>query len=147
MRVFFISTRTCAIAVLTVIVPLGCGPSTSGPESHEQLEIMQIGQLFHIYQRGQKPPPQAIGDVERLKDVLPAAVKAVKSKDVIVYWGVGLADGPDAASTVLAYQKDVPEKGGEVLMQDGSAKKMTAEEFNAAKKPPGAKTGDAPARK
>ena len=64
---------------------------------------------------------------------------------MLVYWGAGLSDGPDAASTVLAYQKDVPEKGGEVLMQDGTPKKMTADEFKAARKPEGATTDPGPA--
>ena len=72
--------------------------------------------------------------------MFPAAVASIKSKEVLVYWGVGISDGPEAASTVLAYHKDVPEKGGEVLMQDGTAKKMTAEEFQAAPKPAGATT-------
>ncbi len=57
-----------------------------------------------------------------------------------MYWGVGLSDSAEAASTVLAYQKDVPEQGGEVLMQNGTAKKMTADEFKAAAKPAGATT-------
>ena len=64
---------------------------------------------------------------------------------MLVYWGAGISDEPEAASTVLAYHKDVPEKGGEVLMQNGKARKMTAEEFKAAPKPAGAKIDEAPA--
>jgi hypothetical protein len=147
MHVLNRSARVCLMAALTVIVPVGCGPSAAGPESPEELKIMQISQLFHIYQRGQKPPPQGINDAESLRQVVPAAVAAIRSKEYIVYWGVGVSDGPEASSTVLAYQKDVPEKGGEVLMQDGKATKMTAEEFKAAKKPVGAKTDGEPADK
>jgi hypothetical protein len=134
-----LSARACVLLVLTVIVPVGCGPSTAGPESHEEFAISQVAQIFQMRQRAQKAPPQGFKDVEGQQAVVPAAVASIKSGEVIVYWGVGLDDSSEGASTVLAYQKDVPEKGGEVLMQNGKAKKMTAEEFKAAKKPPGAK--------
>ncbi len=38
------------------------------------------------------------------------------------------------SNTVLAYAKDVPEKGGWVLMGDGTARQMTPEEFKKAPK-------------
>jgi hypothetical protein len=149
--------RACVLVVLTVIVPVGCGPSTAVPESHEEFTISQVAQIFQMRHRAQKPAPKGIKDVEDRQAAVPAAVAAIKSGDVkvywgveiddgsgdvIVYWGTGLADGSEAASTVLAYQKDVPEKGGEVLMQDGNTRKMTAEEFKAAKKPAGGKLED-----
>jgi hypothetical protein len=133
----------CAAAVLAAILPVGCGPSTAAPESREELSILQVGQVFHAYQKQQKPPPKELKDILPLQRVLPTAVESIRSKDVLVYWGVGISDAPEAASTVLAYHKDVPEKGGEVLMQDGTAKKMTAAEFQAAPKPPGATTESA----
>jgi hypothetical protein len=132
--------RACAEAVLAAIVPVGCGHSTAGPDSAAQLKIGQIGQLFHIYQKRQSSPPQGIKDVESLRVNLPAAVGSIRSGEVLVYWGAGISRGPEASSPVLAYHKDVPEKGGEVLMQDGTAKKMSAEEFKAAPKPAGATT-------
>jgi len=138
--------RACAAAVLAALLPTGCGPSSAGPESVAQLSIAQVGQIFHVYQKREKSPPQGLKDLQSLQNVFPAAVASIKSKEVLVYWGVGISDGPEAASTVLAYHKDVPEKGGEVLMQDGTAKKMSAEEFKAAPKPAGATTeGAAPA--
>ena len=132
-------TRACVLAMLTIIVPVGCGPSDSSPGSREEFTISQVAQIFRMRQRAQKPPPNSIKDIEGQQAVNAAAFAAIKAGDVIVNWGVGLADDAEAASTVLAYQKDVPEKGGEVLMQDGNAKKMTAEDFKAAKKPPGTK--------
>ena len=125
-----------AATVLLIIHPVGCGPSTAGPESLTQYSIGQIGQLFHLYQKGQKPPPKGLQDILPLERALPGAVGSIKSKEVLIYWGAGLSDAPEAASTVLAYQKDVPEKGGEVLMQDGTAKKMTAAEFQSVRNRP-----------
>ncbi len=141
-------TRACAAATLAAIVASGCGPSSAGPESPAQLSIGQVGQLFHRYQKAGKEPPKGLSDIQTLQRELPAAVESIRSKEVLVYWGVGVSTGSEAASTVLAYHKDVPEKGGEVLMQDGTAKKMTAEEFAAAPKPAGATTeGAAPPKK
>ena len=140
--------RACVAAVLAAIFPMGCGPSTAGPESVAQLSIGQVGQIFHRLSEGAKATAQGLNDLQSLQRMYPAAVESIKSKDVLIYWGVGLSDGPEAASTVLAYHKDVPENGGEVLMQDGTAKKMTAEEFKAAPKPAGATTeGAAPSKK
>ena len=127
-----------------MIFPIGCGgPSTAGPDSAAQLSIGQVAQIFHVYQKGQKPPPQGIKDLQPMQRMYPAALESIKSGEVLVYWGAGISDAPDAASTVLAYHKDVPEKGGEVLMQDGTAKIMTAEQFQAASKPAGATTDGA----
>jgi hypothetical protein len=147
MQVSTTIARAGKAALLAAILPLGCSTSTVGPESTEQLKILQVGQLFHMFQKGQKSPPTGIKDFARLGSNLPAALSSLRSHDVLVYWGVGLSDGPEAASTVLAYQKDVPEKGGEVLMQDGTARKMTAEEFQAAPKPAGATTDDSTSAK
>jgi hypothetical protein len=132
----------CAIfaAMPVVALPIGCSHSGNAPESAAQLSIGQVGQLFHRYQKGQQPPPQELKDLLPLQRVYPAAIDSIRSKDVLVYWGAGISAEPQAASTVLAYHKDVPEKGGEVLMQDGTPKKMTAEEFRAALKPAGATT-------
>jgi hypothetical protein len=147
MRTSKVFARACAAAIVAASVASGCGPSSAGPESHAQLSIAQIGQLFHRYQKGQNSPPRGLDDLQPMQRILPAAFDSIKSRDVLVYWGVGISDAPEAASTVLAYHKDVPEKGGEVLMQDGTARKMTADEFQAAPKPAGATTESAPAPK
>jgi hypothetical protein len=137
--------RAGLAAVLTAMLAVGCGPSTAGPRSSEHLSIAQVGQVFHLYQKGNKPPPKGPADLAALQRPFPGAIDSINSRNVLVYWGVGIADGSEAASTVLAYHKDVPQKGGEVLMQDGTARTMTAEEFQAAKKPAGATTDFPPA--
>ena len=109
--------------MLATVFPLGCGPSTAGPKvAGSALDWPGLGQAFHVYQKGQKRLPRGPKDLQSLQNLFPAAIASVTSKEVLVYWGVGMSDGPDAASTVLAYHKNVPENGGEVLMQDGTAK-------------------------
>jgi hypothetical protein len=147
MQVFQTMRRAglASLALPAVLALIGCGgPGSSGSEarSREHYSIGQIGQIFRIYQKGQKPPPKTLKDLLPLQNGFPSAIESLKSREVLVYWGAGISDSSDAASTVLAYQKDVPEKGGEVLMQDGTDRLMTAEEFKAASKPPGASTDD-----
>ena len=63
----------------------------------------------------------------------PSGYKSVKEGTIIVVWGAPLQEG--VTDKVLAYEKQVAESGGFVLMQDGkTVKKMTADEFKAAPK-------------
>jgi hypothetical protein len=134
MQVSYVFRRLWFAVMLTTLVA-GCGTNSGGgTESVEQLSIAQIGQIFRAYQKGQRPPPKELKDLLRMEQGYPAGIGSLKNKEVLVYWGAGLSDASGAASTVLAYHKDVPEKGGEVLMQDGTARKMTADEFKAATK-------------
>jgi hypothetical protein len=140
MKVSKAIARAGLAAALAATLCVGCGPSTAGPRSQEEASIRQIWQVYHSYQKGNKPPPKGPGDLMALQRAFPGVIESVKSRDILVYWGVGFEDGSEGASTVLAYRKEVPEKGGEVLMRDGTARTMTAEEFGAARKPPGATT-------
>jgi hypothetical protein len=118
----------------------GCEARPVGPlpQTPEQESIAQLGRALGSF-RG-KPAPKVLKDMLSREQGYPAAIGALRNKDVLLYWGVSLADGPNATETVVAFGKDVPEKGGEVLMQDGTVKAMTADEFKAARKPPDAKT-------
>ncbi len=49
-------------------------------------------------------------------------------------WGTKLAEGPEAAGTVIAFQTAAATDGGWVLFQDGSLKRISAAEFAAAPK-------------
>jgi hypothetical protein len=138
------AVRRTLLAGLLSALACGCGAGPVGPppQTAEQESIVQLGRVLGGY-RG-KPAPKALKDMLSREQGYPAAIGALRSKDVLLYWGVGLADSPDAAATVVAYRKEVPEKGGEVLMQDGIAKAMTADEFRVARKPAGVKTDPGP---
>lgn len=144
------ATRTVRLLWVAATLSSACAGCARGgraggeAESIEQLSIAQVGQILRIYQKGEKPPPKGLAELLALENGYPAAIRSIRDKDVLVYWGVGFSGASDAGSTVLAYQKDVPEKGGEVLMLDGAAKTMTADEFKAAAKPPGASTDFGP---
>jgi hypothetical protein len=66
-----------------------------------------------------------------MEPMIPLAGPAIRSGDIVYYWGAGYVDGGDK---VVAYEKKVPTEGGFVLLQDGKVKEMSASEFQSAPK-------------
>lgn len=58
----------------------------------------------------------------------------IRSGQIEYIWGTKLAEGPEAAGTVIAFQTAAATDGGWVLFQDGSLKRISAAEFAAAPK-------------
>ena len=148
----------------------GCGASygqTGGQTILDQTPLEQVGKMLRTYQKGLKPPtkgardfpvykpgpvppPRGLKDLAPMAKGFPHAVNALRSGDVLLFWKTDLADDPDAASTLLAYASEVPNKGGQVLMKNGTVQTMTSAQFQAARKPEGATTDDpsaAPSKK
>jgi hypothetical protein len=78
-------------------------------------------------------PPQSQAEIARYENAGPTAFNKIQKGEIVVLWGANPQEG--ASDQVLAYEKQTPKTGGFVLMQDGTTvKKMTPEEFQAAKK-------------
>ena len=93
----------------------------------------EVGELLSVRFQESKKPPTGATDLTRYQKGWPSGFIQVKDGSVVVQWGTPIK--VDASDTVLAYEKQAPETGGFVLMQDGQTiKKMTAEEFRAAPK-------------
>jgi hypothetical protein len=61
------------------------------------------------------------------------ALARLEDKSVVFVYGVTLKDMTQGSSnTILAYEKDAPEKGGVVAYGDGIVKKLTADAFKKA---------------
>jgi hypothetical protein len=119
----------------------GCGPAnkpiTPDQEKHQTLD--EVGELYRVYTFDKKKPPTSIDDFATLRAMAPKGFAALKSGDIVVFLGANMTaveEGPPLGTSdeILAYEKLVPESGGEVLMLDRSVKKMTPDEFKAAKK-------------
>ena len=86
-----------------------------------------------------KPPASAQGLRSAIGDAgSPAAYGAIRSGEVVLRWQATLPDtdlepSSPTSDEVLAYWKTVPEKGGPVLMLDRRLRRMTADEFKAAR--------------
>jgi hypothetical protein len=121
---------------LTLALLPACGPSgvpsaSSGPIENTQLDEVYEIVKQHVEQK--KALPRGVGDLKNWQLGFPTGFFAVQSGAVVVAWGTPPSESGDA---VLAYEKDVPAKGGLVILQNRTVKQVTPDEFKAAAKSP-----------
>jgi hypothetical protein len=98
-------------------------------------DLKQIGLAYHGHHDATNKAPQKAEDLAPYFENSKKLLDHLKTKRIEFYYGVGLLQMPEGTSnTVLAYEKDAPEKGGLVLFGDGSVKKLSADEFKKAPK-------------
>lgn len=118
----------------------GCGqPDLQSPEAGDEQRLRDVGELYRVHQALNSKPPQALKDLMQEANGSPSGFEQIRSGDVVVRWDATLPDtkeepGNGSTPEILAYLKDVPEKGGLVLMLDRSIRRMTPEEFKDAPK-------------
>jgi hypothetical protein len=127
------------------MVVLGSGCGGSSPEraaaetSSEAQGLRQLGVMYKLVTEQLKRPPKDVGELRLAEAQVPGGFSGIGESNVAIYFGVALpgAEGgsaPDAAATILAYDRLAPSQGGYVLFLDGSVSKLSAEEFKTAKK-------------
>lgn len=135
------STRFRWVCILGFTIA-GCGgpagPKASSQEN-EQALLAEVGQLYQLYTAAQNKPPEKTADFTSSQAAFPQGYEAIRSGQIIVHYGAKMTDleeGPPKGESneILAYEKQVPESGGQVLMLNRKVKTMTSEEFKAAKK-------------
>lgn len=127
--------RCLQTLILAVAVGLaaGCGASdTEGPEIGASKSALEdLGQMLKsLAAEGQKPPAK-LAEFGRVEPMIPVASPAIRDGSVVYLWGSEYAAG---SQKVAAHEKKTPAEGGLVLLQDGTVKEMSAEEFAAAPK-------------
>jgi len=130
-----LTSRVWILLLLTLAVVLTAGCGGSGPQSvasREQLDLKEIQEIYQLYVKNHQKAPSQLSDLTKrdYEGIYPGTVDALKKGRYVVVWGVNSKD----SGTLLAYEKDVPTKGGGVVMADGTVKTMTADELKAAKK-------------
>jgi hypothetical protein len=131
---------------------VGCGSRqpVATPESATLSKLNDVAELYRIYSITNKKPPKSKAEAAKMENAVPSGLTPISTGDIIVLWGGELTDlneeptGPKS-DTILAYEKDVPDKGGKVLLLDRNIKTMTPEEFAAA--PKAAELAAEPAKK
>jgi hypothetical protein len=115
----------CGAAVLTGM-PAGAAPT----DIRTSNDLKQIGLAYHMHLDANSGPPSKAEDLAPFFDNNARLLKMLKDETVVFFYKVGLNQMPSGSSnTILAYDKDVPQKGGLVLMADASVKKLSAEDF------------------
>lgn len=128
--------------ILFVTATVGCGGEPSkrdpnvnyGPSNKDML--IDFGAMLKAYIKDNKKAPLKVADFDRHAPAFSGAEEGLRTKTIVYQWGAPISTDANAASTVLAYEKEAEASGGWVLMQDGNVKKMGADEFKAAPKAP-----------
>jgi hypothetical protein len=94
-------------------------------------DLRGFGQIYTQYCLTNGRPPMKLEDMEDLMREAAQVQRMIQSGEYVVNWGL---DPQGNANSVLAYQKDVPMKGGVVVLGDGSVHNMSLQEFQSANK-------------
>lgn len=131
------------IACVCIVSALATGCGGSGGPVTETVAIKsrlgEVAELYRTYVTVAKKPPKSMADLRTIENVAPSGLTPLETGEVIVFWNAELTSlgeeptGPES-DKILAYEKDVPQKGGQVLMLDRRIKSMTPEQFAAAPK-------------
>ena len=128
-------------ACCLLLLAAGCGGSnrTITPDEGREGVLTQVGSMYLACQVSKNAPPQKLADLNSVRAVSGNAYEAVRSGEIVLRYGAKLPDtkeepGGSPSDEILAYEKQVPESGGKVLLLNRTVKTMTADEFKAAKK-------------
>jgi hypothetical protein len=122
------------VAASVALALFGCGGDGKSDDPKAVNDLKAIGLAFHnfndTFHRGPK-------DAEELKPYLKDAgespYQGLKDGKYVFSYGIPLLDMQPWDQTILAYEKDVPTKGGPVVFADMVVKHLSAEEFKTAK--------------
>jgi hypothetical protein len=121
-----------AVLALAVGLAAGCGGDNKPVPPRTDDELLEVWGMYHDSAAAARKPPAALRDVERFEPQYLNGYSAVFDGRVHVAWSTPLTGTPADANRVLAYQAEVPEKGGRVLMADGTLRTMSAAAYASA---------------
>ena len=128
--------RTAVWLFVALAGSLAAGCSTPGSEPRATEpgpadDLLEVAGLLRDYTAEFRKGPARLADVAKHEPLYTRGYQAVKSGAIVVVWGVPMV-GEGAGTAVIAYEKKPETEGRNVLLQDGTIKRMTAEEFKAA---------------
>jgi hypothetical protein len=116
-----------ALTLAATLLLCGCGRSPSPAEASQTQDLNDFWTLHQAYSQEKKQPPQRVEDLRPFRRVSPGSIlQKVQAGEYVVHWQA-------RGSEVLAWEKDCPDQGGMVLLADGTVKKMSKDEFLAAR--------------
>lgn len=104
-----------------------------GAPKVEQLPISEqyqdLSELFKEHYEAKKRSPAKLNDFLEFEASHPRGYSLLSQGEAIAVYGLSFGTG----KAVLAYAKGADANGGYVVLQDGTVKQMSADEFKAAK--------------
>jgi hypothetical protein len=121
------------LIVVASFIPLaGCSDTSKTQTGNSKKDhLADVGEMLKSLAEERKKPPSKLAELESVEPMMPLGGPAIRGGEVVYLWGAEYASG---SNKIAAYEKKVPTEGGWVLLQDGSVKEMTADEFRAAPK-------------
>jgi hypothetical protein len=127
--------QTLVLLSATALLLLGCGIRSAAQKQKRSNQLKQIGLAYHDYYDAFAKGPAGPEDLKNYLEGGNDAYQALAKGDFVVIWNVRIPEMIEGTgNTVLGYDKDVPAKGGLVLMGDASVREMSADEFKNAPK-------------
>jgi hypothetical protein len=115
---------------LLVAVLAGCGGASSGPAPTDyKATLTELGEALKTTAADGKRPPTRLTEFQQIEPMAPTAAPLVRSGEIVYLWGAGFAPG---GTKLVAFEKKAETDGGLVLLQDGSVKRMSADEVKSA---------------
>jgi hypothetical protein len=146
-----LSLRFTSLGLLLVLLT-GCGKGASAPgssgaaanqpagdsaEKQQKAFLEQYGVAYRNHMDTMDAGPSKADDLADFLEKSERLLQPLRSGEYVLIWDVKLPDQKNnykgAGDLVLGYVKDVPTKGGPVLMGDGKVVQMTPEGFKKAK--------------
>jgi hypothetical protein len=116
--------------------PAPNSPRTAAEQKKASNDLKELVLAYHAFVDAN--PGKAPGNLDALSKYFTQdgkVLQAMKEGKYVFFYGARIESMTQGTSnTVLAYEKDVPTRGGLVAMADGVVKTMTVQEFQAAPK-------------
>lgn len=125
---------TRLIPGLVLALAMGCSPTPEAAPEVELTPVEQVGQILRTCREMGKPAPKTPKDAEKIPGASPGALEALKSGEVVIYWGVNLDE--HGGTTLIGHEKDAPEQGGRVILGDGTVVELDADQIRELPRPP-----------
>jgi hypothetical protein len=115
----------------------GCSGKKDSPADRVKRsnDLKEIGLKYHEFCKIKGKAPEKAEDLI-FGEIDANAASQLKSGDIVFIYGVSSTELQNSekgsGGTILAYEKDVPEKGGLVLYGDANVQSITADEFKKA---------------
>jgi hypothetical protein len=110
----------------------GAGPeSTASVDAGAKAALEDLGQGLQLLSEQKEKPPARLEAFASLEPLIPVAASSIRDGSVVYLWGAAFSP---SGEKVVAYEKKTPTEGGLVLLENGTVREMTAEEFKAAPK-------------
>jgi hypothetical protein len=120
------------LTILAVLALAGCNQAREQAADRERLnqrmaqaeardDLKKIYDAYVAYYRKAKKPPESLEKMRAELGEESEGVKALATGKYVLEWGLAQEDHlDDEATTVLAYEAEVPTRGGQAVMLNGT---------------------------